>query len=113
VSSQDPDADHVYTCLLRPDFFLLHTGFGKAANTMRTLAASSQRRENLPPLGIICASEAYTRATFLRLTGMTRSSFTSACRNGLRAVKIGKRVHVLGRDWIEFLATRPPGASQK
>ena len=53
--------------------------------------------------GVIDASGAYPRATFIRLCGMTRSAFGAARKNGLRVRLCGKRVFVLGKDWIEFL----------
>lgn len=62
-------------------------------------------------LGAISAAEAYPKAVFMRRVGMTRSSFASACREGLRTVKIGKRSHVLGADWLTFLASRPGGGA--
>jgi hypothetical protein len=63
--------------------------------------------------GIISIDEAYTRSAFMRITGLTRSGLASACKNGLRTVKVGKRVHVLGRDWIDFLASSRASATDQ
>jgi len=55
------------------------------------------------PAGAISAIEAYSRAEFCRRVGMTRSSFASARNTGLRVIQVGKKLHVLGSDWISFL----------
>ena len=61
--------------------------------------ASSSRQQ----LGPIAVGVAYPRAVFLRLSGLTRSSFSAACRSGLICRRVGKRCYILGADWIEFL----------
>jgi hypothetical protein len=44
----------------------------------------------------------YTVADFTRLTGMGRTAFREACHRGLVTRKIGKRVFILGEDFLRF-----------
>jgi hypothetical protein len=57
-------------------------------------------------LGIIDARQAYTRGQFMRMVGMTRSSFSAAVKDGLRICAIGKRTHVRGVAWLDYLARK-------
>jgi hypothetical protein len=49
--------------------------------------------------------EAYPLTDFRAITRMTPSSVRSACRNGLATRKVGKRVFILGSDFLDYLAS--------
>ena len=52
---------------------------------------------------VIETGAAYSRAEFLKRTGLTVAAFRAARRNGLKVRKCGKRTYITGQDWLSFL----------
>lgn len=57
----------------------------------------------LPP-GIIAADEAYTLTEFRRRTRLGERAWR-AIRHRVRVCKVGRKMFVLGADWLAFLAS--------
>jgi hypothetical protein len=45
----------------------------------------------------------YPVSEFSKLTGMGRSAFREACRQGLITRKVGKRLFITGEDFLRFV----------
>jgi len=57
-------------------------------------------------LGEISESVVYPLPVFEQLSGLGKHSMCQLRRQGLATTRLGNRVYVRGRDFIEFLATR-------
>jgi hypothetical protein len=50
--------------------------------------------------------ESYPLPIFEQVTGQGRKGLRKARENGLKVVRVGKRVYVRGSDWNAFLGSR-------
>jgi hypothetical protein len=56
-----------------------------------------------PTPGVVSIFECYRLDEFRRRMGLGDLAFREVRRRGLRVVKIGKRVYVRGKDWMDFV----------
>lgn len=57
-------------------------------------------------LGMILPDAVYPLATFMALTGLSRSAVREMRRNGFKVLRASKRGFVRGRDFLEFLTAQ-------
>lgn len=72
-----------------------------------TYSVNSQEGNAMPSAihetGVIEPGVCYTPEKFKAITGLTKWSYWNARNNGFRVRKSGKKVFILGDDWIEYL----------
>lgn len=57
--------------------------------------------ERIP--GVVDAAQIYRLDEFRLRMGLGDLAFREVKRRGLKVVKVGKRIYVRGRDWLEFV----------
>lgn len=56
-------------------------------------------------LAPIEAEVCYPLPVFMNITGQGRAAISTARKKGLTVRKIGNRKYVIGRDWLDYVAT--------
>ncbi|QDT74044.1 hypothetical protein [Lacipirellula limnantheis] len=64
-------------------------------------------KKQTPPPGVVEADAVYTKPELLARLGWEQGAWRSAAEKGLPYRVIGKRIYVLGRDVLDWLASRP------
>jgi len=69
---------------------------------------SSRRPNDEAPVGEpISVHNSYTKQQLLRATGIKHDAFRALVNKGLKARLVGRQVHVLGEDYLEFIRSQP------
>ena len=75
-------------------------------------ATATKRSKAADHLGEIVDGVSYPQPVFQRLNGFGKHAMGQLRRQGLRTTRCGNRVFILGRDWLDFLATRHANTNQ-
>jgi hypothetical protein len=74
-----------------------------SASGAHRIAIGCQKEKHMSPADAgVDRNRIYPVTDFMKVTGMGRSAFREACRKGLVSRRIGKRLFILGEDFLRF-----------